>query len=248
MVRLPVAFKQLPAPIRRVYILSTSQICPDLLPWETKALVQKGQNLTGSFASQEVKLADFYLTLESMLAQEFTPKPTTWQNGVRLLTPTEARGLSFRVSFVVGLNEGVVPHLNPAGWLLREETVQDWMLASFLPTNRDQLLRERVLFSYVLKTAREKLVLTCSQTNAEGEEVNPSSFWDDLKNSYQPGNQLKRWRPRVCLLRSVRSAPALWEWRLKKRSRLRWGRHRDGRARNGYLGPSEAQFLQAETG
>lgn len=213
-----------------------------------RALVQKGQNLTGSFASQEVKLADFYLTLESMLAQEFTPKPTTWQNGVRLLTPTEARGLSFRVSFVVGLNEGVVPHLNPAGWLLREETVQDWMLASFLPTNRDQLLRERVLFSYVLKTAREKLVLTCSQTNAEGEEVNPSSFWDDLKKLLPTGQPIKEVETASLLTPLCSVSTVALGMEIEEKIEAALGRHRDGRARNGYLGPSEAQFLQAKLG
>ena len=230
------------APLQQARFLQTSFL------GKLRGLVQKAQNLAASFAPKEVELADFYLTLESMLTQEFTVKPTSWRSGVRILTPTAARGLSFRVSFVVGLNEGVVPALTPTGWLLREETVQDGPLASFLPTNRQQLLRERLLFSYVLKTAREKLVLTCSQTNAEGEEVNPSSFWDDVLKLLPTGQQINEVETGSLIAPLCAfNTPAL-EVEVEEKIQATLARRRAGRARNGYLGPAEAQLLRAKLG
>lgn len=211
-----------------------------------RSLVQKGLSLTASYAALEVQLADFYLTLEAMLSQEVTTKPTSWRSGIRVLTPTEARGLSFRVSFLVGLNEGVVPRLTPTGWLLREERVLDLPFASLLPTNREQLRRERLLFSYLLKTAREKLVLSCCQTNEEGEAVNPSSFWEDLIELLPGAQPIKEVETGslIAPFSSFNSAALALE--VDEKIRVALARQRAGRARNGYLGPSEAQLLRAK--
>lgn len=230
------------APFAQVRFVQTA------LLGKLRGLLQHGRDLVASLAPSAVGLGDFYLTLEAMLAQEFTVKPTSWRNGVRLLTPTAARGLSFRVAFVVGLNEGVLPRLTPSGWLLREETVQDSALAHFLPTNHQQLLRERLLFLHLLNTAREKLILTCCQTDEEGETVNPSSFWDDVKNLLPKGQPVKEVETQSLLAPLCTVHTAAQEREVAAKIQAAWARRRAGRARNGYLGPPEARLLRAKLG
>ncbi|NLM36686.1 MAG: hypothetical protein GX202_00990 [Firmicutes bacterium] len=232
------------APFRQARFVQTSFL------GKLRGLVQKGLDLTASPATAppEVQLADFYLTLEAMLAQEFTAKPASWRSGVRVLTPTEGRGLSFRVSFVVGLNEGLVPRLTPSGWLLREETVLDSPLASLLPTSREQLRRERLLFTYLLRTAGEKLVLTCSSTNEEGEAVNPSSFWEDLTKLLPDGQEIAEVETENLIAPLCRPDSAALAMEVAAKVRDALARQRAGRARNGYLGPPEAEFLRAKLG
>lgn len=211
-----------------------------------RGLVQKTLNIVAPFADLVIGLPDFYLTLESFLAQEFTAQPTSWANGIRLITPTEARGLSFRISCVIGLNEGVVPRLTLTGWLLREGTIDQAPIAEILPSNREQLLRERLLFFYGLQTARERLILSCCQTNEEGEEVNPSSFWDDLVHLLPADQQIIEVESGNLLdpLRTVKTAGL--EEEIKQKVQAELARIEGGRARNGHLGPEEARILRTK--
>jgi ATP-dependent helicase/DNAse subunit B len=134
-----------------------------------------------SFAEQQISLEEFLLILESVLGKEKIQHPTSWEQGIRLLTPENARGLSFKITFLSGLNEGVFPRINPEGWLIREKDVNQWTVDGFsLPRNIDQLAIERLLFCYLLNTARERLILSYCETDSEGQSLNPSSFLEDL--------------------------------------------------------------------
>lgn len=134
-----------------------------------------------NFAEKEISLEEFLLILESVLGREKVQHPTSWENGIRLLTPENARGISFKITFFSGLNEGVFPRIKPEGWLIREKDVNQWTVDGFsLPRNIDQLAIERLLFYYVLNTPRERLILSYCQTDTEGQSLNPSSFLEDL--------------------------------------------------------------------
>ncbi|NLY91398.1 MAG: hypothetical protein GX081_07295 [Firmicutes bacterium] len=226
-----------------------------------RILLQKNLTLTAALAPQEVKLEDFYFTLEAILARELCPRPTSWVNGIRLLTPAEARGVNFRITCIVGLNEGLFPHLTAERWLLREETTQNWPLANVFPTNLQQLSRERLLFYYMIKTAREKLILSCCRTDEEGRPVNPCSFWHDVERLLPPGcvSQEEPEGQRMQLLLPPKPPVGIntkktrhsWEEirnEISQKIQAEEVRRRAGRSRNGFLGPGEAQLIQAKLG
>jgi hypothetical protein len=214
-----------------------------------RRLIQKSLALVPTLPAKEISLHEFYLMLEAILTREQCPKPTSWANGIRLLSPAEARGVNFRLTFVAGLNEGLIPHLSVERWLLREETIQNWPADNLFPTNRQQLLRERLLFYYTINTAREKLILSCCQSNEEGKPVNPCSFWNDLERLLPPDcliqadveskgeDLLLNFRPAV--------SNALSD-EIRQKIQTELARRRDGRSRNGLLGSQEARLLQAK--
>ena len=96
--------------------LCPSPVCQTALLGKLRASPAR-PGFGGVLGPKRSRTGRFLLNPRAMLAQEFTVKPTSWRNGVRLLTPTAARGLSFRVAFVVGLNEGVLPRLTRRSWL-----------------------------------------------------------------------------------------------------------------------------------
>ena len=209
-----------------------------------RGLLQKALALATAVQTPEVSLHEFYLTLEAILALESSQKPTSWASGVRLLTPEEARGVAFRVTFVAGLNEGAMPHLTPGGWLLQEETTQKWPTRYRFPTNVEQLLRERLLFFYVVNTAREKLVLSCCQTSAEGDTLNPSSFWEDVDRLLPAGQYRKEVKvDQLRMARQMAKYPADLDSEIRQKIRGELARRQSNT--NGQLGPEAATLLQS---
>ncbi len=145
-----------------------------------KGLIENTRDSIFGFSRKKMSLKDFYLILEFLLGMETVQQPTSWENGIRLLSPQDARGISFKHTFFAGLNEGVFPRIKPEGWLLREEEIKHWPVEGLLPKNVDQLSMERLLFYYVINTPQEKLILSYCETDQEGQPLNPSSFLEDL--------------------------------------------------------------------
>lgn len=135
-------------------------------------------------AQRKMTCNDFYLILQSLLEAERIQLPTSWENGIRLLSPSEVRGVNFKVTVFAGLNEGFFPRIDPEGWLLRGEEIKRSPVAVSIPNNLDKLAMERLLFFYLINSAQEQLILSYCETDQEGEPVNPSSFLEDLLTLY----------------------------------------------------------------
>ncbi len=214
-----------------------------------RSMLQKGLTLTASNATKEVSLEDFYFILRAILTRELYQRPTSWANGIRLLTPAEARGLNFRITFIAGLNEGLFPQLTAESWLLREEATQNWPVANLFPTNLQQLLRERLLFYYMINTAREKLILSCCRTDEEGRPLNPCSFWHDVARLLPPDcashEHLEDQRAYLLLSSKPLTGEEIRK-EIRQKVQAEKARRRAGRAGNGLLGRREAQLIQAK--
>ncbi|MGQ9778622.1 MAG: PD-(D/E)XK nuclease family protein [Bacillota bacterium] len=111
-----------------------------------------------------------------------TPSPSLDKGGIRLLDPSEIRGLRFRLVFLVGLNEGEFPKPLSEDWLLPDAKRQRLRGRFHGPElRRDLALREWQLLANVLAAAAERLYLCRTETDARGEETVPSVFLSFLR-------------------------------------------------------------------
>ncbi len=149
-------------------------------------LISEARTSLCRLAQKKLTVQQFYIMLTALLETEQVQLPTSWENGIRLLTPAEVRGVTFKVTVFAGLNEGFFPAIGPEGWLLRGEALKHSPLAAALPNNLEKLAMERLLFFYLIKSAEEQLLLSYCETDQEGEPLNPSSFLEDILAIY-PG-------------------------------------------------------------
>jgi DNA helicase-2/ATP-dependent DNA helicase PcrA len=117
----------------------------------------------------------------------------TSAEAVTFLTVHSAKGLEFRVLFVVGMEEGVFPHIRSM------ESYED-------------LEEERRLFYVAMTRAREKLLLTWSQRRSlfgSNAVSRPSRFLDEIPSWFKVYKQSERFvKPAEITQRSEPETPA----------------------------------------
>ncbi|HHU50858.1 MAG TPA: hypothetical protein GXZ36_03420 [Firmicutes bacterium] len=141
--------------------------------------------LTGLLGDWQISLADFILILEDILSTGAKSIPYGWGSGIRILSPQEARGLRFKVTFLTGLNEGFWPTRASTGWALEEGDLSFWRQRGFsLRTAAEDLSLQRLAFYNALSSATGTLVVSCCRSDEDGHPVNPSTFWEDLRGLF----------------------------------------------------------------
>jgi ATP-dependent helicase/nuclease subunit B len=101
-------------------------------------------------------------------------------------TVDRSRNPDLKLALVLGVNESVFPAPPPPRHLLTESDCAELQERGVKlgPGLRQILSRER-FFGYIACTrARERLVLTCAQRNAEEEALNPSPFFSHLQRLF----------------------------------------------------------------
>jgi ATP-dependent helicase/nuclease subunit B len=137
-----------------------------------------------------VSLGEFSSTFEHWL--ERTPVTDDQRNrdGVMVLGATAARGLSFRVLFVLGMNEGVFPRTIREDAFLRDrdrevlETDLGYKINPKL-TGYDE---EKLLFALLVGAARERLYCSYQRADDNGRALAPSWYVEELKQSLAGGD------------------------------------------------------------
>ncbi len=142
-----------------------------------------------------------------LLELPITLKP---HQGVRVLEVQEARGLSFRTVFVVGMNEKVFPRL------IREDPfLSDKARAALAQATGCRLSRklggydeERFLFELTKSAATERLYLLYQRSDEEGKARIPSVYLKDLERE-NPGLKAVR-VPRSTADKFEKRSPQTW--------------------------------------
>ncbi len=100
--------------------------------------------------------------------------------GIKVLSPTEIRGLTFHTVFLLGMEQNVFPRLVAQNPFLRDR--ERLMLKStfYLPLASDVYEREKILFYLILQASQHEFILTYSEVNEEGEKNLPSLFVEDV--------------------------------------------------------------------
>ena len=132
-----------------------------------------------------VALADFSHTLQHWLERSAVADDRRNSDGVMVLSATAARGLSFRVLFVLGMNEGVFPRTIREDAFLRDRDRE--VLERDLGYKISQKLaafdEEKLLFTLLVGAARERLYCSFQRADDNGRALAPSWYIDELKRA-----------------------------------------------------------------
>ncbi len=131
--------------------------------------------------SGPVHYAEFLETLRRFMEVAWNP----WQpeNGVRVVDAMAARGLSFRVLFVIGLTDHVFPrHIREDGFL-RDSARRflDVHLGFKIQEKARGYDEEKLLFYLLMHAAREKVVLVAQRSDEEARPTVPSWYLQEVE-------------------------------------------------------------------
>ena len=124
-----------------------------------------------------VKREDFLETVQEKWARTEVPPESQSPQGVSLLYAEAARGLSFDVVFLVGMEERVFPRIVREDPFLRDEArFQLRRLGYKIGEKLSALEEEKLLFQLLIDSAKKVLFLSYQRSDEEGRIVGPSVF------------------------------------------------------------------------
>jgi len=138
-----------------------------------------------------VTLGDFVHTFQHWLERSSSIDDRRNIDGVTVLNATAARGLSFRVFFVLGMNEGVFPRAIREDAFLRDRDRE--VLERDLGYKVSQKLtafdEEKLLFTLLVGAARERLYCSFQRADENGRALAPSWYLDELERALEEESQ-----------------------------------------------------------
>lgn len=139
----------------------------------------------------KVSLSDFSHTFEHWLQRATVTDDRRNRDGVMVLSASAARGLSSRVLFVLGMNEGVFPRSIREDAFLRDrdrevlETDLGYKVNAKL-TGYDE---EKLLFTLLVGAAGERLYCSYQRADDNGRALAPSWYLEELRQAFTSGGQ-----------------------------------------------------------
>ncbi len=133
----------------------------------------------------EISLREFSQTFQHWLESSPLAASRQKNKGVAVLNATEARGLSFRALFVVGMNEGVFPRTIREDAFLRDRDreVIERDLGYKVGQKFAAFDEEKLLFTLLVTAARERLYCSFQRSDETGRVLAPSWYLADLKHA-----------------------------------------------------------------
>jgi ATP-dependent helicase/DNAse subunit B len=132
--------------------------------------------------NEEVTQDQFVETFLDACRQEGLPVGMENGRGVRVLDAMSARGIPFRVLFVLGLNEKVFPRAISEEPFMRDHIRRKLSetLGNFIPEKLRGFEEERLLFCFLLNAARERLYLLYERSDETGKPKVQSHYLLDV--------------------------------------------------------------------
>ncbi len=136
--------------------------------------------------AQSVSRQDFIHAFQRGLKRALLPVSKENIPGVSVMDVSQARGVSFRVLFLLGLNEGVFPRAIREDPLLQDphrrvlETVLGYKVGEKL-AGYDE---EKLLFTLMVTSAQTKLYGLYHRADGLGNPANPSVYLNELKKTF----------------------------------------------------------------
>jgi ATP-dependent helicase/nuclease subunit B len=133
--------------------------------------------------SEAITLADWVEHVVRVLERARVPSAAGDRHGVQVLDAMDARGVLFRALFVLGLNEKVFPRSVQEDPFLRDtdRVVLARDLGFKIPCKLEGFEEERLLFALLLRSARERVVLSYQRADRDGRMMVPSGYLAELK-------------------------------------------------------------------
>lgn len=171
----------------------------------------------------EVSFADFAASVRRLLRQLTIPVSSSMGVGVQVLDAMEARGVSFRVLYVIGVNDGHIPRMIQEDAFLRDRH-RRWIemdLGYKLPEKLAAIQEEKLLWYLLVNAAREVLVLSSHRADARNRPLTPSPYLAELEGI--AGSIASEKVPRL-LSQKVARLPQYHETRLRPQDLgILWG-------------------------
>ncbi len=169
--------------------------------------------------SGPVQYAEFLATLKRFMDERFVWSPTQPENAVRVVDAMEARGLSFRFLFVIGLTDHTFPrHIREDGFLRdAARRFLDVNLGFKIQEKTRGYDEEKLLFYLLMHAAREGVMLVAQRSDEEGRTTIPSWYLQEVERC-MPG--LASMEVPRSLLHKPQAAPYADEARWTPRERL----------------------------
>ena len=133
--------------------------------------------------SEVITLAAWVEHVIRVLERARVPSAAGDRHGVQVLDAMDARGVPFRALFVLGLNEKVFPRSVREDPFLRDadRVVLARDLGFKIPCKLEGFDEERLLFALLLRSARERVVLSYQRADRDGRAMVPSGYLAELK-------------------------------------------------------------------
>ncbi|TLY22595.1 MAG: hypothetical protein E6K64_10600 [Nitrospirae bacterium] len=133
--------------------------------------------------SEDITLTDWIDHVVRVLERARVSSAAGDRHGVQVLDAMDARGVPFRALFVLGLNEKVFPRSVQEDPFLRDadRAVLARDLGFKIPCKLEGFDEERLLFALLLRSARERVVLSYQRADRDGRTMVPSGYLAELK-------------------------------------------------------------------
>ena len=130
-----------------------------------------------------VTLGDFSHTFQHWLERSNVTENRRNCDGVMVLNATAARGLKFRVLFILGMNEGVFPRTIREDAFLRDNDrdVLERDLGYKVSQKLTAFDEEKLLFTLLVGAARERLYCSFQRSDESGRVLAASWYIDELE-------------------------------------------------------------------
>src|SRR5437660_4172456 len=142
--------------------------------------------------SEDITLTDWIDHVVRVLERARVSSAAGDRHGVQVLDAMDARGVPFRALFVLGLNEKVFPRSVQEDPFLRDadRAVLARDLGFKIPCKLEGFDEERLLFALLLRSARERVVLSYQRADRDGRPIVPSGYLAELK-PHAGGSELR---------------------------------------------------------
>ncbi len=134
----------------------------------------------------EISFSEFLDALVRVLEESISPQGSFNGQGVQVFDAMEARGITFRAVFLLGVNESRFPRNIQEDAFLRDdvrrvlETDLGYKIAEKLEGYRE----EELLFALLTNSAKEELTILYIRSDDEGKPALPSSYVESFKSRY----------------------------------------------------------------
>ncbi|NLB87880.1 MAG: hypothetical protein GX790_01440 [Syntrophomonadaceae bacterium] len=147
-------------------------------------------NRVGSLSGVLADIKDYLTTINYSYRKNYG-------NGIKVLSPTEIRGLEFHSVFVLGMEQNEFPKQVLQNPLLKDNDRLNLRKFFYLPLSNEIYEREKLLFYLVIQASRNELFLTYSATNEEGQSNLASLFIEDVLHLIPEDERLQSYKPKM---------------------------------------------------
>lgn len=130
---------------------------------------------------ENITIEDYFIVLQDYLSSETIMEADYNLNGLQVLNPINARGLSFKKLFIVGLSQEEYPNLNNSSFFLKDDNyglLKDMGIA--LKDYHERFSNEALKFTTIIASCSEHLFMSYNENSLEEGKNIPSMFIDEI--------------------------------------------------------------------